>query len=197
MNQKFSEGEKEAIIRDGERYFFYTQSVGIVNLDDIVGRKLTDEELRALRRPIIDLAVITRSQGKWLRYINQIIEEGGSIGIEKEQGISGHERAEALRDAYQKEREAKQQEWELKKAAMEARRRSYTGPKPGSVRPSLNRDRSGGSPLMESMMRPSFLQAILQVCHDIQRATRGGGVAVTGSGRKRKRKRGDDDDDDE
>ena len=49
---------------------------------------------------------------------------------------------------------------------------------------------------MRNAMRPTYLRAILQICHDLQHAV-GGGVAVTGSGRKRKRKRGDDEDDEE
>ena len=78
---------------------------------------------------------------------------------------------------------------------MEARRRSYTGPKPGSVRAAGKKEAEGGSPLMRNAMRPTFLDAILKVCHDMRHIS-GGGVAVTG-GRSRKRKRGDEDDDDD
>lgn len=195
MNKAFDEkrSRSEAIIKNGDRYFFYNGDVGIVDLFDTVGRVLSEEEIRALRRPVIDLAVINRSQGRWLRYINQIIEEGGSEGIEETQNKSGHERAKELHEDRMKEREAKQQAWELKKAAMEARRRSYTGPKEGSVRAFVKKGREGGSPLMRNAMRPGFLDAILKVCHDMRHSV-GGGVAVTGS---RKRKRGDDDEDDD
>ena len=197
MNAAFSDKNTraEAIVKDGDQYFFFTNQVGIVDLEEIVGRALTEEEIKALHRPIIDLAVITRSQGRWVRYIDQIIEEGGSEEVEKTQNKSGQQRGKELDDARQEERQRKQQEWELKKAAMEARRRSYTGPKPGSVRAAGKKEAEGGSPLMRNAMRPTFLDAILKVCHDMRHIS-GGGVAVTG-GRSRKRKRGDEDDDDD
>lgn len=196
MDKLFDASKEEAIVKDGDRYFFYTSSVGLVELSEVVAQKLSDTELAALRRPVIDLAVLNRSQGRWLRYINQIIEEGGSVGIEQSQRKSGQERAQELEAAYVEAREAKKQEWKLKKEAMEARKRGYSGPKAGSVRASSKNSEDEGSPLMRNAMRPTYLRAILQICHDLQHAV-GGGVAVTGSGRKRKRKRGEDDDEDE
>ena len=81
----------------------------------MVAQKLSDAELAALRRPVIDLAVLNRSQGRWLRYINQIIEEGGSVGIEQSQRKSGQERAQELEAAYVEAREAKSRSGNSKK----------------------------------------------------------------------------------
>ena len=141
MDKLFDASKEEAIVKDGDRYFFYTSSVGLVELSEVVAQKLSDAELAALRRPVIDLAVLNRSQGRWLRYINQIIEEGGSVGIEQSQRKSGQERAQELEAAYVEAREAKSRSgnskkrpWKLVSGVIPDRKREVFGHRRKTVR---------------------------------------------------------------
>ena len=205
--QKSLKEDGLVIMKQGEDYFVYSSQTGIAPLGLVIEEGLTKADLETLGCKIVDVENIQKYQSHWLKYINEIVLEGGAEGVEEKRDMSAAEYAQSLRED---EKRASKEAWEQKRAEWIRRQAERRAAAAAARWAAAGRSRASGmtmermkgegrnsacSFVMDRSVSPRYLDGILSIINDLARHV-GHGVGVGSSGRSRRRKREEDDDDD-